>query len=288
MNALSQEEKQTALAKKKALEGILQGYGRVAVAFSGGVDSTFLLMAAREALGEDAFAVTAVAGIFPAREAREAQELCKKEGIRQILVPVQALEIPGFRENPPDRCYLCKKSLFSRMQETARSQGGAVLCEGSNMDDRGDYRPGLLAIKELGIKSPLREAGLYKREIRFLLQEMGLPTWDKPSCACLASRFPYKETITEEGLSRVDQAEEFLLGLGFSQMRVRVHGNLARIEVLEEDIPRLAGEGTRLAVQKRFRALGFAYVTMDLLGYRTGSLNEVLSEAEKKKNLLPE
>ena len=186
------------------------------------------------------------------------------------------MSVEGFSQNPPDRCYLCKKALFSNIQRLAAENNLACVVEGSNMDDNQDYRPGHRAIAELGIRSPLRDAGLTKAEIRELSREMGLPTWDKPSYACLASRFVYGETITPEKLSMVEQAEQLLMDHGFRQMRVRVHGNLARIEVPMEDLDRIMEETLRQAVTARFRELGFSYVTLDLAGFRSGSMNETL------------
>ena len=267
--------------KKQKLENYLRELGSLAVAFSSGVDSTFLLKVAKDVLGDRAIAVTAKSCSFPGRELDEATAFCEKEGIRQIVIESEELDIDGFRQNPKNRCYICKRELFTKIIRTAAENGIEYVAEGSNMDDNGDYRPGLMAVAELGVKSPLRYAELTKEEIRELSKEMNLPTWDKPSFACLASRFVYGETISEEKLHMVDQAEQLLLDLGFRQVRVRIHGNIARIEVLPEEIGKLTEEPIRTKVYTTLKALGFAYVTMDLSGYRTGSMNETLDASEK-------
>ena len=251
------------------------------MAFSSGVDSTFLLRVAHEELGERVVAATIRSHTFPKRELDEAAAFCRAEGVRHKIIDSEELDIPGFAENPPDRCYHCKRELFSKLLAFARENGLAAVLEGSNLDDDGDYRPGRRAIRELGIVSPLHEAGLTKAEIRALSREMGLPTSDKPSFACLASRFPYGERITAAGLERVEKAEQWLLdaGLGLTQLRVRSHGNLARIEVPPDAIPRLAARAAEIAAA--FKELGFAYVTLDLRGYRTGSMNEVLNHGDQ-------
>ena len=245
-------------------------------AFSSGVDSTFLLKVAHDVLGENAVAVTAKSCSFPKREADEAEEFCKKEGIRHISVDSEELDIPEFRRNPKNRCYLCKKEIFTKIIALAKENKITFVCEGSNMDDNGDYRPGLQAVAELGVTSPLRHCGLTKEEIRILSRNLGLPTWDKQSFACLSSRFVYGEEITRDKLSMVDKAEQLLLDLGFHQVRVRIHGMMARIEVESGEFSKVLEN--REKITKEFKTYGFTYVTMDLTGYRTGSMNETLGE----------
>ena len=264
--------------KYKVLQEELRAMKSVAVAFSSGVDSTFLLAVAVDTLGKDqVMAVTASSCSFPERERKEAQEFCEKRGIRQIIVVSEELDIEGFRHNPKNRCYLCKHELFEKILAIAEENHLAAVVEGSNMDDNGDYRPGLRAVEELGIKSPLRAAKLTKQEIRELSKRLMLPTWDKQSFACLSSRFVYGETISEERLGMVDQAEQLLLDMGFHQVRVRIHGEgeatMARIEVLPQEIPILIEDAKRERIYSYFKEIGFAYVTLDLGGYRMGSMN---------------
>ena len=264
--------------KYKALQEYISSLESAAVAFSGGVDSTLLLHIAHDVLGDKAIAVTLSSSLFPHRELEESQSFCRNNGITHIVCEVDELGIDGFKDNPPDRCYLCKRSLFSRMLMIAKEHNLAHVVEGSNMDDLGDYRPGLQAIRELGIKSPLREASLTKAEIRELSHTLGLPTWEKPSYACLASRFVYGDTITREKLLMVERAEGLLLGLGFRQMRVRIHGRLARIEILPEDFSRILQDDIRTKIYDAMKGYGFSYVSIDLKGYRTGSMNETLTQ----------
>ena len=222
-------------------------------------------------------AVTASSCSFPERERKKAQEFCEKRGIRQVIVVSEELDIEGFRHNPKNRCYLCKHELFEKILAIAEENHLAAVVEGSNMDDNGDYRPGLRAVEELGIKSPLRAAKLTKQEIRELSKRLKLPTWDKQSFACLASRFVYGETISEERLGMVDQAEQLLLDMGFHQVRVRIHGEgeatMARIEVLPQEIPILIEDAKHERIYSYFKEIGFAYVTLDLGGYHMGSMN---------------
>lgn len=254
----------------------LKAYGSVAVAFSSGVDSTLLLYAAKEAVGENAVAFTAISVSFPKREREESVAYCDSLGVKQFQIETNELDIEGFAENPPNRCYICKKALFSQMLALAKKQNMTVLVEGSNVDDDGDYRPGMQAIKELGVASPLRKAGLTKQEIRALSKEFGLPTWDKQSFACLSTRFPYGERITSQKLTMIDEAEQYLMDLGFHQLRVRMHQNMARIELLPEEFARFMQDKVRLAVYDKFKEIGFDYVALDIKGYRTGSMNETL------------
>jgi uncharacterized protein len=272
--------KETTQQKYDKLKDELKAIGSVAVAFSGGVDSTLLLAVAHEVLGDQAVGVTIASNLVPPRELDEAKAFCESRGIRHILCPVDALKVEQVRVNPPDRCYWCKHTNFSKIQEVAKELGLAAVAEGSNMDDLGDYRPGLKAVAELKIASPLRGAGLTKAEIREISKAMDLPTWDKPSYACLASRFAYGHAITAEGLSLVDRAEQFLIDLGFKSMRVRIHGDedlIARIEVAPERFEDLIAQ--RGKIVPAFKAMGFRYVTMDLQGYRVGSMNETLKQS---------
>lgn len=264
----------TAEEKLVELQEYIRSLGSVAVAFSSGVDSTFLLKVAHDVLGNQAMAVTAMSCSFPQRELKEAKAFCEKEGIRHIVCESEELEIEGFKHNPKNRCYLCKHELFEKIQGIAEENHIAAIAEGSNMDDNGDYRPGLQAVAELGIKSPLRKVELTKAEIRELSKKLGLSTWDKQSFACLSSRFVYGETISEEKLGMVDKAEQLLLDLGFHQVRVRIHGNMARIEVLPEEFEKILAHADEIV--QAFVTYGFTYVTMDLKGYRTGSMNETL------------
>ena len=266
--------------KKQCLDDIFKQTGKIAVAYSSGVDSTFLLKTAHDALGDNVLAITAHSALFPGRDLTESQDFCKAEGIRHIVFYPDEMAIDGFCENPVNRCYICKKDLFSRILQIARENGFDQVAEGSNMDDLGDYRPGMKALQELKIMSPLREAGLTKAEIRRLSFDLGLKTYDKPSFACLASRFPYGETITREKLAMVEQAEELLMSHGFRQMRVRIHGMMARIELLPEDIPRMAEAELRCEIAEKMKAIGFTYTSLDLTGYRTGSLNESIMKNE--------
>ncbi|HBI47430.1 MAG TPA: ATP-dependent sacrificial sulfur transferase LarE [Smithella sp.] len=269
--------------KLKQLRCHIEKWGSLAVAYSGGVDSTFLLKVAHDVLQDCVIAVTARSSAYPEREFKEAAEFTRSAGIKHIVLQSEELEIEGFTNNPPNRCYLCKYELFSKIKEVAGQHGIKSIAEGSNIDDLGDYRPGMQAIKELMIISPLKEAGLSKDVIRKLSKQMGLPTWDKPAFACLASRFPYGEKITRDKLAMVDKAEQYLLNLGFKKVRVRHHGDTARIEVAEAERLKFFDLKLMDKVYKQFQEIGFAYTALDLKGYRTGSMNEVI---DTKQNIL--
>ncbi|KEO80883.1 ATP-dependent sacrificial sulfur transferase LarE [Tumebacillus flagellatus] len=262
------------LSKKERLYGILQELDRVIVAFSAGIDSTFVLACAQEVLGDRVLAVTAASETFPDRELREAVELAAHIGARHEIIEIREMENPHFVANNPDRCYHCKSGLYASLTRLAQERGILYVLDGANMDDLGEYRPGRQAAKEFGIRSVLQEAGIFKEELRAMAREMGLPNWEKPSFACLSSRIPYGDLITLEKVEQLDRGEEKLRRLGFRQMRVRHHDQIARVEVLREELARAveyADEITAILKEE-----GFAYVTLDLQGYRSGSMNETL------------
>lgn len=263
--------------KVQNLRGIFKAMGKVVVAFSGGVDSTFLLKIAKDSLGEkDVLAITAISPLYPQRELDLAKKMAKEIGVRHILIESNELKIEGFSKNPINRCYLCKRELFSEIRKVANDEGISYIVEGSTLDDEKDHRPGKMAINELGIRSPLKESLFSKNEVREASREFGLSTWDKPSFACLASRFPYHNEITEDQLRMVNEAEEFLISLGFKQVRVRHYKELARIELYPEEIRYLMEESIREKVVNQLKRIGYKYVTLDLQGFRSGSMNEVL------------
>jgi uncharacterized protein len=267
--------------KLARLREIIKGYGSLLVAFSGGCDSTFLLKVAHGVLGDRAMAVTARSETYPSREYEEAVQLAREIGARHLTIDTSELSVEGFSSNPPDRCYFCKGELFQRLLEIAAEHGMRYVADGASLDDASDHRPGMRAARELGIVSPLKEAGLTKDDIRELSRMLGLPTWDKPSFACLASRFPYGEEITAEKLTMVDRAENFLRSLGFRQVRVRHHDTIARIEVSGPDLDRFLERSVRERVASKLKEIGYTYVSLDLQGYRSGSMNEVFSQSER-------
>ncbi len=263
--------------KENALERIIKECSGVLVAFSGGVDSTYLLSVAVGALGPaNALAVTVESPVVPPAEINEACRIARSFGVEHIVLKVDTMDIEGVHSNRPDRCYHCKKGILERILAVAKERGLSCVFEASNSDDTGDYRPGLRAIAELGIRSPLIEVGLSKAEIRALSKERGLATWNKPALACLATRIPYNEPLTRVKLEQVRMAEEYVCSAGFTSCRLRHHGSVARIEVPASEIDRLLDETTRLRIVERLKELGFIYIVVDLEGYRSGSMNETL------------
>lgn len=261
------------IEKMDKLRDLLKTYKHPAIAFSGGVDSTFLLLLAQETLGDAVTAITVRAAAFPKREMEEAEAFCRDYQIRQLFVDINIEEVDGFLENPSDRCYLCKKAIFTNIWQTARESGSTVLADGTNADDGLDYRPGLKALQELQVVSPLKEARLTKEEIRLILKKKGMPIWEKPAYACLATRIPHGEAITEKKLRQIEFLEEKLHERGFLQVRVRHHGSVARIEVLPEERLKFLDEDLMEEVHDWALTAGFHFATLDLKGYRMGNMN---------------
>jgi uncharacterized protein len=260
--------------KFENLQDILKSMKKVLVAFSGGVDSTFLLKVAQDVLGLDVLAVIASSATYPASEQQEALRIAEELKVEYKVIHTKELDDPNFRDNPPERCYFCKKELFSRLKEIAVEENIPHVCDGSNFEDTFDFRPGSKAAQELDVRSPLKEAGLGKNEIRVLSKKLGLSTWDKPAMACLSSRFPYFTSIDNESLRKIDAAEEYLRTKGLSQLRVRHHGQVARIEIDPKDFSVIMEKKTREEIVENLRNIGYQYITLDLTGYRTGSMNE--------------
>lgn len=262
--------------KLQDLKNLLKGMKSVLIAYSGGVDSTFLLKVSTDTLGDKVLAVIAESPTYPSDEVEKAKELCEKLGVKSLVIQTDEFSDENFLANPQERCYFCKRELFSKLLGIAGQNCISHVLDGSNFDDRSDFRPGNRAKDELGIRSPLMELAFTKRDIRGFSKELNLPTWDKPSYACLASRIPYGTRITQEILKRVEEGEKFLRSLGFKQLRVRHHGAIVRIEVEKKSIGRIMQDGLMDKISKKFEELGYTYVTLDLKGYRTGSMNEVI------------
>ncbi len=269
--------------KYERLKEIISDLGHVMIAYSGGVDSTLLLKVAKDVLGDFVVAVTSSSETYPSRELEDSENYAKQIGVKHILIHTSELEIAGFADNPPDRCYFCKNELFTKLKEIADELSIKYILDGANYDDKNDHRPGMRAAREFGIVSPLKEAGFTKEDIRELSKQLDLPTWDKPSFACLSSRFPYGTKITQEKLKTIDEAEDFIRNLGFRELRVRHHETIARIEIPKSEFEYFLNHSD--TISKRLKELGFLYITLDLEGFRTGSMNMTLRDEELCKDI---